>query len=281
MSNFVVSNAEQTQDAVNFLLTTKAPGVISLADSFQISGANEYVQWVPYQNVAFDTFYEFGALDQNSNPVAVNPWLLQATTTQPNQKVLGFVGMNSTWVQWDPASTGTFTARYSVSRRSLNENPGPIEISGVYGDFINQYYQYASPGRALFAAGDFVTFNLFDPVGYNGFYQVISDDGYTIRVAGGETAPYVSGGFATIYGVAEVFRTDLGADTSLAGGGFAYGQTNAYYFNLIQAGFQDTVAIPGLYEYVIGLSFVEDTPSTVTIEDAYSVNTVFTVFTVS
>ena len=280
MSNFVVTNAQETQDAVNFLLTTKAPGVISLADSFQISGQNNYVQWVPYLNVNLNEYYTFGALDNSSLPEPNNPWLLNVTTTQPNQKVLGFIGMNSTWVEWDPGSTGMFTASYIVYRQSLNENPGPLRIRNAYGDGDYQYYQYTTPGKAYFAAGDFVTFTEFDPIGYNGFYQVISDDGYTIMVAGTEVGTYVSGGFANVYGISEVFRNDLVADTSQPGGNFAYGQTNSYYYNWNGGGWTDEVAVPGLYQYFISLLLTEDTPS-VTITDAYSVNTVFTVFTVS
>lgn len=110
MSNFVVTNDAETRDAVNYLLTTKAPGVLIVDGQKKI---DDYTVIVDFP--ANFTFYEATDLS------------VTITTQQANQPVFVF-GQAQVFYTWSGATIGdSFDFGIAVFRFRLG-TPGATQL---------------------------------------------------------------------------------------------------------------------------------------------------------
>jgi hypothetical protein len=135
MSNFVVTNAQETQDAVNFLLTTKAPGVISLSSAKKSTTGEVY--FTPNGDQPLQDTYYF-----------LEGFGLETSIFLPTQKILVSFGITG-WVEWDPGTAaGDMTIFYEILRTDtqlgVTDYNNPV-LS--YVEFIPDLTTWPTPGQ--------------------------------------------------------------------------------------------------------------------------------------
>lgn len=176
MSNFVVTNAQETQDAVNYLLTTKAPGVLIVDGQKKI---DDYTVIVDFP--ANFTFYE-------ATDLAVT-----ITTQQPNQPVFVF-GQAQVFYTWSGATIGdTFDFGISIFRFRLDvpvdnvTNPvplidfgyGPYSVPTTSG-FVSQFVTWVGAADVAGIPGNYyyTLQTYYDVTNYPGNTLVMDQIGY-------------------------------------------------------------------------------------------------------
>lgn len=135
MSNFVVTNAQETQDAVNFLLTTKAPGVISLSSAKKQTSGTVY--FTPNGDTPLQDTYYF-----------LEGFGLTTTAFLATQKILVSFGITA-WVEWDAmTAAGDMTIFYEILR--TNEQTGVTDYATPvlsYTEYIPDLTLWPTPGQ--------------------------------------------------------------------------------------------------------------------------------------